>query len=45
MKDPRFSELAKLLVTHSCRLEAGEKVLIEAIDIPPDFMVELIRFL
>lgn len=34
MKDPRIDELAELLVTHSCRLSPGEKVLIEAFDLP-----------
>jgi aminopeptidase len=43
MKDPRFTELARLLVHHSCKIEKGEKVLIEAFDIPPEFTVELVR--
>src|SRR5690242_18165186 len=43
MKDPRFTDLAKLLVAHSTKIQRGEKVLIEAFDIPPDFTVELIR--
>src|SRR5688572_652735 len=43
MKDPRYTELAKLLVHYSCALQAGEKVLIETYDIPPEFTVELIR--
>src|SRR4051794_6735427 len=43
MKDPRHGELAKLLVNHSCQIAAGEKVLIEAFDIPPEFTVELVR--
>src|SRR5947207_11584813 len=43
MKDPRYTQLAKLLVSHSCRVKSGEKVLIEAFDIPPEFTVELIR--
>ena len=43
MKDPRHAELARLLVSHSCKIAPGEKVLIEAFDIPPEFTVELIR--
>src|SRR5882724_755674 len=43
MKDPRFTNLARLLVSHSCEVRPGEKVLIEAFDIPPEFTVELIR--
>src|SRR5438876_10047438 len=42
MKDPRYSQLAKLLVSHSCRVERGDKVLIEAFDVPAEFTVELI---
>ncbi len=34
MHDPRLDKLADLLLDHSCRLEAGEKVLIEAFDLP-----------
>jgi aminopeptidase len=43
MNDPRFTELAKVLVNHSCRVKSGEKVLIEAFDIPQDFTIELIK--
>src|SRR4051812_6687924 len=43
MKDPRYSDLANILVNHSCRVAPGEKVLIEAFDIPPNFTAELIR--
>ncbi|HYO08963.1 MAG TPA: aminopeptidase [Tepidisphaeraceae bacterium] len=43
MKDPRFTRLAELLVHHSCDVQRGEKVLIEAFDIPPEFTVELVR--
>lgn len=43
MKDPRYTDLANILVNHSCRVAPGEKVLIEAFDIPPDFTAELIR--
>jgi aminopeptidase len=43
MKDPRFAQLASLLVRHSMQVMPGEKVLIEAFDIPTDFTVEMIR--
>ena len=43
MKDPRFTELAHTLVHHSCRVKSGDKVLIEAFDIPHDFTVELVK--
>ena len=39
MKDPRISELAALLVDHSCKLEPGENVLIEAFDLPDTNLV------
>ena len=34
MKDPRLEQLADILTSHSTNLQPGEKVLIEAIDIP-----------
>ena len=44
MKDTRIETLAKLLVQHSCRLKAGENVLIEAIDLPePNLVTELVK--
>jgi aminopeptidase len=43
MKDPRFAQLAKVLVHHSSQVKNGDKVLIEAYDIPTDFTVELIK--
>jgi len=43
MKDPRCKALAKLLVKHSMEVRSGDKVLIEAFDIPPDFTAELIH--
>ncbi|CCW34139.1 aminopeptidase [Chthonomonas calidirosea] len=43
MRDPRYEKLAKLLVTHSMKVKSGDKVLIEAFDIPVDFTVTLIR--
>ena len=43
MRDPRYTELANVLVHHSCRVQPSEKVLVEAFDIPADFTVELIK--
>ncbi|HSG73283.1 MAG TPA: aminopeptidase [Planctomycetaceae bacterium] len=33
MPDPRISRLADVLVNHSCRIQSGEKILIEAFDL------------
>ena len=43
MHDPRFAQLARLLVTHSTQLTAGDKVLIDAFDIPEQMTIALIR--
>ncbi len=43
MTDPRMKRLADLLVNYSCAVEEGEKVLIEAIDIPFDFTQTLVQ--
>ena len=43
MKDSRYAQLARLLVSHSVEVQTGDKVLIEAFDIPADFTIELIR--
>jgi len=43
MTDPRYTKLAKLLVEYSTQLQKGDRVLIDAIDIPDDFTVELMR--
>ncbi len=43
MKDPRFSQLASVLVKHSMKVSTGDKVLVEAFDIPTDFTVELVK--
>jgi aminopeptidase len=41
--DPRFEKLADVLIGYSTELKEGEKVLIEAFDIPPEMVVALIR--
>ena len=43
MKDARHRQLAEVLVTHSTRLQPGERVLIEAFDTPAEFVTELVR--
>lgn len=43
MTDPRYGKLARLLVEYSTNLQSGDTVLIDAIDIPDDFTVELMR--
>lgn len=39
MHDPRIDQLADLLLDHSCRVEKGERVLIEAFDLPDATLV------
>ena len=39
MHDPRIDRLAEILLDHSCRIEPGEKLLIEAIDLPEPTLV------
>lgn len=41
--DPRMSQLARNLVDYSCSLSRGERVLIEAFDIPEAFTILLVR--
>jgi len=43
MSDPRHTALAETLIHYSCELKPGEKVLIEAIDIPISFTRELVK--
>ena len=39
MLDPRIKKLAELLIDHSTQLQPGEKVLIEAFDLPDSSLV------
>jgi aminopeptidase len=39
MNDPRIDRLAETLIDHSCQLQAGEHVLIEAFDLPEPTLV------
>ena len=43
MTDPRYPKLAKLLVNYSCALKKGERILLDMIDVPDEFTVEMIR--
>jgi len=43
MTDPRFTKLATLLVEYSTALKKGQRVLVDASDIPDEFTIELVR--
>ncbi len=43
MTDPRFKKLARLLVDYSTALQKGDRVLMEMIDVPDEFSVQLLR--
>jgi aminopeptidase len=43
MTDPRYPKLAKLLVNYSTALKKGDRVLLDMIDVPDEFTIELIR--
>jgi aminopeptidase len=43
MHDDRYDDLAHVLIRHSTALKPGEKVLIDAFDIPDEFVVTLVR--
>lgn len=43
MTDPRTTQLAHNLITHSCHVQPGEHVLLELIDTPDEMGIELIR--
>ena len=43
MTDPRYKKLAKLLVEYSIRLVKGDRALLDMIDVPDDFSIELMR--
>jgi aminopeptidase len=43
MSDPRYTELAENLVGYSISLKKGERVLIDAFDVPDAMVVELVR--
>src|SRR5271163_1851231 len=43
MTDPRYKKLAELLVNYSTELTKGDRILLDMIDVPDEFTVELIR--
>jgi aminopeptidase len=43
MSDPRFTRLADVLTGFSTELKPGERVLIDAFDVPDAFTIELVR--
>jgi aminopeptidase len=43
MTDPRYTKLAKLLVEYSTALQEGDRVLLDMIDVPDEFSIELVR--
>jgi aminopeptidase len=43
MSDPRFAQLAAVLTGFSTELKKGERVLIDAFDVPDTFTIELVR--
>lgn len=43
MNDPRYTDLARLLVEYSTELKKGEKILLDMIDVPDEFTAQLIR--
>jgi len=43
MSDPRFDSLARVLVGHSTKLKAGERVLIDVSETPEGLVIALIR--
>lgn len=43
MTDPRYTKLARLLVSYSTKLKRGDRILLDLIDVPDEFSVELMR--
>lgn len=43
MTDPRMQQLAATLIDYACAVKPGEKILIEAIDIPHEFAAALVK--
>ena len=43
MTDPRYTKLAKLLVEYSTALKKGDRIMLDMIDVPDEFTVELMR--
>jgi aminopeptidase len=43
MTDPRYKKLARLLVNYSTQIKKGERALLDMIDVPDEFSLELMR--
>jgi aminopeptidase len=43
MSDPRYDKLARLLASYSTKIQPGDKVLLDAFDIPAEMTVALVR--
>jgi aminopeptidase len=43
MTDPRYKKLAELLVNYSTAIKKGDRALLDMIDVPDEFSVELVR--
>src|ERR1700678_88846 len=43
MTDPRYTKLAKLLVNYSAAVKKGDHALLDMIDVPDEFSIQLIR--
>ncbi|HEY2588430.1 MAG TPA: aminopeptidase [Tepidisphaeraceae bacterium] len=43
MTDPRIEKLADVLINYSCAVKPGEKILVEAIDVPHAFTKALVK--
>ena len=43
MTDPRVRKLAEVLINYSCKLQPGERVLLEAIDVPHAFTTAVVE--
>ena len=43
MTDLRYKKLAKLLVNYSTQIKKGDHVLLDMIDVPDEFSIELMR--
>lgn len=43
MTDPRYTQLAKLLIEYSTAVKRGDRILLDMIDTPDEFAIELMR--
>ncbi|HEV2453177.1 MAG TPA: aminopeptidase [Verrucomicrobiae bacterium] len=43
MTDPRYTKLAELLINYSTKIKKGDHALLDMIDVPDEFTVELVR--